>query len=278
MSIVTLEHYNTITFFSLFCYNETMSRRAKQVIYGILYLAILGGIITGIYFLFLRPSPSCFDGIQNEGEQGVDCGGPCATACLPSNTQPISPLGAVQVFSPLKGHVTVLAHLENMNADSGASLFDYTVTLYGIDGSTTVATLPGSSFAYADETKYIVFPNVAVTSSVSRADITINDTQWMPADQMGFVPQFTFTNEQDVASGNGYVTVNGNITDRDVASFNNVIIVAIFKDAAGMPIGASETELDSIAPGDTQSFSISYPAVPNENISATELHAYAERH
>ncbi len=24
-----------------------------------------------------KPCPSCFDGIQNQGEEGVDCGGPC---------------------------------------------------------------------------------------------------------------------------------------------------------------------------------------------------------
>jgi hypothetical protein len=254
-----------------------MSRRVKQLVYGLLYIIVLGSIVTGIYFLFLKPAPSCFDGIQNEGEQGVDCGGPCAKICIPANIQSISALGPVQVFSPLAGHATVLVQVENANANFAASSFDYTVTLYGADGSSTVATLPGSSFAYADETKYIVFPNVSVSAPVSRADIAISNIQWVPTDQMGFIPQFSFTNLEDTASGNGYVTVTGNITDRDVASFNKVLVMAIFKNTAGAPIGASQTELDSIAPGVTQDFSISYPTLPNENISATEFKAYAAR-
>lgn len=254
-----------------------MSRRTKQVVYGIFYLAVLSIIVTVIYFLFLRPSPSCFDNIKNEGETGVDCGGPCARLCIPSSIRQITTLGNVQVFSPLAGHVSVLAELENANADFGASSFDYTVTLYGADGSSTVATLTGSSFAYADEIKYIAFPNEAVPAPVYSANIAVSNVQWVPADQMGYVPQFGITNQMAVASGNGYVTVSGNLTDRDAASFKNIIVMAIFENAAGAPIGASQTELDSIKPGTTQSFSISYPILPNENVSKTELHAYASR-
>lgn len=29
------------------------------------------------------PIPTCFDGVRNQGETGIDCGGPCPTACNP---------------------------------------------------------------------------------------------------------------------------------------------------------------------------------------------------
>jgi hypothetical protein len=256
-----------------------MSRRVKQVVYGILYLVIIGLIITGVYFLFLKPTPSCFDNIQNQGETGVDCGGPCAKLCIPTNIAPVVPLGAVTIFSPLAGHVTVLAELENTNSDFAASSFNYVVTLYGADGSSVVANVPGSSFAYAAETKYLVLPNEDVPASVSRATIAVSDIQWVPSAQLGLVPQFAFTNVTGTVATTGYATVSGNITDRDVSSFNNVIVVAIFKNSAGMLIGASQTELDSLASNATQDFSISYPATASSSvdISETELHAYAER-
>jgi hypothetical protein len=251
-------------------------RRAKQIVYGVIYFAILLLVVTGIHFLFFRSPASCFDNIQNQGEQGVDCGGPCAKVCIPSTIQPISVLGTVHVFSPTTGHVTVLAQLENANSDFGASSFNYVVTLYGLDDMTVVGTLAGSSFTYADETKYIVLPNEPVPMQIGRADIAIGNVQWVPADRMGLVPLFTFTNIMP-SSGKGYVTIGGDITDRDISSFSSVTLVAIFKNAAGSPIGASATELDSISPGTAQAFSVSYPALPNENISATELKAYAIR-
>ena len=247
----------------------------KQVVYGIIYLVVLGVIVAGIYFLFLKVPASCFDGIQNEGEQGVDCGGPCAQICT-SEVQPITALGAVKVFTPVAGHATALVQIENANSGFAASSFNYAITFYGSDGS-SVAVVNGTSFMYADETKYIIVPNETVTAAPSRADIVVSDIQWIPSPQMGLLPQFALTNITNVAGANGYATVNGNITDRDASSFRNIIIVAIFKSATGMPVGASQTELDLIAPNATQSFSISYPLVPNEDISATELHAYAKR-
>lgn len=30
------------------------------------------------------PIPTCFDGVQNQGEEGIDCGGPCVTPCDPT--------------------------------------------------------------------------------------------------------------------------------------------------------------------------------------------------
>ncbi len=256
-----------------------MPRRVKQVVYGIFYLAILGIIVAGIYFLFFKQAPSCFDGVQNEGEQGVDCGGPCAKVCIPSSIASIAPIGPVYVFSPVAGHVTVLTELENANSDFAAAAFDYVITLYGADGSSTVASIPGSSFAYAAETKYIVLPNEDVPANVSHADIAISSVQWVPASQMGAVPQFSFTNvSSSLAAENGYISVSGNITDRDVSSFNNIVVVAIFKDATGAPVGTSQTELDSLAPGATQDFSIIYPASSSTaDVSAAELYAYADR-
>jgi hypothetical protein len=253
-----------------------MSRRVKQVVYGIFYLVVLGAIITGIYFLFLKPAPSCFDNIQNEGEQGVDCGGPCAKLCISSSIQPIVALAAVRVFPLSGGNVTILAQLENANSDYAASSFDYTVTLYGTDGS-TIATLNGTSFAYADETKYLILPNKPVSGTASRADIAVSGIQWVPAAQMGLTPQFAFTNITSAIGANGFMAVSGSITDRDVSSFRNIIVMAVFKDAAHTPIGASQTELDSLAPGETLGFSVSYPALPNVDISATEFKAYAAR-
>ena len=253
-----------------------MSRRAKQVLYGIFYLAVLGGIGTGAYFLFFRPGPSCFDGIQNQGEQGVDCGGPCAP-CASVNVQPVGVLGSVRVFSPLPGSVSVLAELENANASSGAEIFDYTVTLYGPDGSTTVASANGSSFIYPDETKYLILPNEPVSSTIGGASIAISNMSWIAASQMGAPPKFSFSNIVTSPAPGNFMTVSGNITNLDASSFGTVLIGAIFKDAAGTPVGASQTEVNSLAPGATQPFSISYPLMPNEDVGATQLVGYGER-
>ena len=34
---------------------------------------------SGIKGLPSKPCPTCNDGVQNQGESGIDCGGPCTT-------------------------------------------------------------------------------------------------------------------------------------------------------------------------------------------------------
>lgn len=45
----------------------------------------------------LAPSPTCSDGVQNQGETGIDCGGPCA-AC--GGGSPVGPKGRARLLPP----------------------------------------------------------------------------------------------------------------------------------------------------------------------------------
>ncbi|KKU42980.1 MAG: hypothetical protein UX56_C0001G0015 [Candidatus Azambacteria bacterium GW2011_GWD2_46_48] len=64
------------------------TRTQKQVIIAIFFLGILFFIGGGFYFAFRSPA-SCFDKIQNQGEEDIDCGGPCATACEEKELKPL---------------------------------------------------------------------------------------------------------------------------------------------------------------------------------------------
>lgn len=252
------------------------SRRIKQAAYGVFYLAIFGGIIAGVYFLFLKPAPSCFDNVQNQGELGVDCGGPCAKLCIPSTLQPISSL-TVKVLPLPNGNATVLARVGNANTDFAANSFDYTIALYNNISTTSVRLLPGTSFLYANETKYIIVPNEAVSASVDHATISFGAVDWVPASRLGAPPQFTFSNVTTASAGQGLFAITGRVTDNDVSAFNSVVVVAVFKDAVGNIVGASQTVLDAMSPNATQDFRIQYPVLSNINVQGTELAAYALR-
>ena len=52
------------------------ARIIKRLVIIFVYLVIISAVGTGLYFL-LRTQPTCGDKIQNQGEEGIDCGGPC---------------------------------------------------------------------------------------------------------------------------------------------------------------------------------------------------------
>ena len=73
------------------------------------------------------------------------------------------------------------------------------------------------------------------------------------------------------------VGVSGTITNEDASAFDEVTVIAIFKDAAGMPVGASQTELDNVEANGTYDFRVVYPATRGINPAATEVAAYGLR-
>ena len=52
-------------------------RFGKQILYLISYLTVIFLIFLSIYLIWFKPTPACNDNSQNQGETGVDCGGPC---------------------------------------------------------------------------------------------------------------------------------------------------------------------------------------------------------
>ncbi|MDE2019264.1 MAG: hypothetical protein KGJ13_02865 [Patescibacteria group bacterium] len=236
-------------------------RRAKQIIYGAFYLIILLGLFTLFYWRFLKPAPPK----------------PCAD-CLPPNIQPIAAVGPIRIFMPDSGHAALLAQVANVNSNVAAASFDYTVTVYDASG-TVLATAPGTAFAYPDETKFIAVPNEPVSGIPDHADMTVGNIRWVASSTSGAMPEFTVKNivTAPIMGSSSTLAVQGDLTDDDNSAFSNILVVAIFKDQYGSPAGVSQTILDGISPQQTEHFSVSYPAAPNINLSATEVHAYAWR-
>ena len=253
-----------------------MSRIVKQVIYGGIYLCIFFGIVACIYFSYLKPAPTCFDNIQNQGEQGIDCGGPCSKICTPTDIQPIT-VGDLSTFATSPNHVTFLASLTNANQDFAARSFDYRFDLHDATG-TVIQSFSGQSFIYAGEIKFLILPNMEVSSSVSSSvTLTAINPEWIKGSDFGSAPQFVFRNKETKIMSSSTIGVSGTVTNEDVGAFSKITIIAIFKNAEGSPIGASQTELDNIAANGTYDFSVMYPSVQNVDLAATEVEAYGIR-
>ena len=251
------------------------TRIAKQIIYGAFYAIFWSLVIWAGYAIFVHPVASCFDHIQNQGETGVDCGGPCSMVCTGS-TQPIAVLG-VNAFASGAGHDTFLAQIENPNGNFAAQSFAYAFNVYDASGM-LLQSYPAQSFIYGSQLKYLFLVNQPIPSSTVSVNLTIptSTTMWIASSTFGASPQLAVQNIS-TQIGTSTAIAGGQLVDQDTAGFNNIFIIAIFKNAQGNPIGASQTELDSISPGQTENFSVSYPAIAGINPSATEVEAYAER-
>ncbi len=221
------------------------TRRAKQLIYGALYLVILGLIGAACYgvALLLVPKPAAV--------------APCTENCMPAGADTIV-TSTVKTFITSPGHYTFLERIANASQDYTAEYFTYAINFYDASG-TVIQSVPGTSFLYAGQTKFLVVPNVTVADPGVATGFSLSNVYWVASSTLGATPQFSVQNTQS-GETSSTVSVSGQITNATIAAFQYVLVDVVFKGPDGAPVGATETELNNVGPGQTADFSVFYPA------------------
>lgn len=251
-------------------------RFLKQFFYGILLAVIFGGIAYGAYAVFLKPSPTCSDGIQNGGESGVDCGGACNKECLPIDIKEISVRRDIQIL-PISSttNATVLVLIQNKNSDYGAK-FDYVLNMKDDSGKAVMSSI-GNNFIYSGEIKYLVFPNLNFLENPKnlRAEFKIEKTDWIKEENMRKPISSVQTKTTTIFTDK--IEVSGKFINMDAVSLDKAYVVAVLYDSRGNVVGASQTEAEDIAPSETRAFVVIHPFVSSVNVSKTEVFVYPYR-
>ena len=244
------------------------TRRAKQLIYATLYILIIFIVCSGIYFIFIRPFIIASAPL------------PCPSgACTPTSTAPIA-TGTVMTFVTSPNHYTFLVQATNQNANYAAQVLDYAIDLDNASG-TVLQSIPEESFIYPSQNKYLAVLNQNITQPFDHASLAITGVSWLASSTIGAIPtiapgQFALQNIQ-TGSASTTVFVGGQLANTSIATFGQVIIMVIFNDQNGNPIGVSQMELGNVGAGTINNFSVIYPAEPNINPALNQILVYALR-
>ena len=103
-------------------------RRKATYVFGILIFCLIIFLI--IIFVFLNKTPTCFDGKQNQGEAGIDCGGPCQILCRAEYTDPVVIWGPRWSKVLSSGTYNFLTYIQNPNIGAGAYNVPYNMKVY----------------------------------------------------------------------------------------------------------------------------------------------------
>jgi len=152
-----------------------LTRTKKQIIIGLIFFLIIIFLFFIFYFLFLKPTPSCFDKKQNQGEEGIDCGGPCQP-CSVSSLKEIETL-FIKAIPTKDQNYDLVAKILNPNPNHGSAEVNYQFKLYDLNNK-LVAAQKGTTFILPRETKYIVEPKISASGLVSRITFEIGQVKW----------------------------------------------------------------------------------------------------
>ncbi|MBI1960819.1 MAG: hypothetical protein HYS43_00890 [Candidatus Liptonbacteria bacterium] len=249
-----------------------VNRIARQIVYGIGYLAVFG--ITGLFIFFaFRSAPSCFDGRQNQGERGIDCGGPCID-CAIGTLRPVRAGDAAWI--PTADHIVFAATMENTNAAFGVLAIGYTFTAFG-DANTELITVSGTSFLYPNEKKTVV---EAVAEkrrpAIRRVAVTLGEPAWVRAESFAR-PQFSLGAVSIESDEKKNETIaRGTIRNEEAGAYGIVGITALLYDARGALAGASKTQI-ALAGLETKEFTVHFPFVRDIDPALTAVSYEAKR-
>lgn len=229
-----------------------MDRRVlKQLLFGVSFLAIVSGIVFSFYYLNTRPT--CFDGIQNGKEIGVDCGGKCVKACLV-----ILPLEVsfAEVLKIGDGDFDVVAEIHNPNPDLGSSNIEYDLVLLG-QGSVELARQRYNNlYILPKQTKHIVLTSIKSNTDIVGAKIDIKNVTWEKLNNSFDVGTINFRVANSSFTGKEFTASVANESDFD---FDIVDVSVILYDTEGEIIGVNRTTINTLLSKEEREFKAIWP-------------------
>lgn len=218
---------------------------------------MLFGLFFGLpYWLTHRVAPTCYDGKQNQNEQGIDCGGACAFVCQGGAKE--LKIVWTKVFPVRAGVYDVVAYVENTNFDIGTPKLPYVAKLYDASGA-VIAEKAGETYTEPNERFAIFVGNIRTGDKVAvKGGIEIPNTfRWETASK----PTHIFSIEDKVLTGSDRKPKLTALLRNDTPEvFHNIDVTAVIYDAKGEPIGVSSTVVEKIEKSSAEKLFFTWPA------------------
>ncbi|MEK9195453.1 MAG: hypothetical protein AAB975_03690, partial [Patescibacteria group bacterium] len=148
-------------------------RAQKQLIIFLILGVTFGGVLLfGVYYAI--PAGSCTDLRRNQGEEDIDCGGPCA-ACALKHPRGIVSLWARSFETRAKVY-DVAAQIENPNEGLSSADVVYEFTLFDRIGP--IAKKTGHTFLFAQEKVVVLETNLETLRPPQGVNFKILNVTW----------------------------------------------------------------------------------------------------
>ena len=228
----------------------------RKTTYTLVFFAIVLIIVFFIALSVFNKPASCSDGIQNQGETGIDCGGPCAKLCRAAYTNPtVEWTSWAKVTS--SGTYNLLAYAENPNIGVGASGVPYEFKIYD-KNNVLLSDTKGTASIPANNNFVIFVPNINIFDKIP-ARVSFQFTGGFNWQKVSGLEQGITVVSKTLVNENTAPKILATLQNNTLGPINNIQSVAIVSDQNGNAIAFSKTVTDSIAPGATADIIFTWP-------------------
>lgn len=242
-------------------------RQKRQLLIA---LFVIGPIIItlSLWWFLSRPEPTCFDGAQNQNEQGIDCGGICVNSCQEEIPNPV--VSWTRVFQ-LSGDVyNAVARVEMPEEGLIAEDVPYIFRTYDSEG-----------LLISEEENYIDIPpsrTIAVFNSSiqpgdrnpARATIEFSEEiEWGRVSRDSI--QFNLIGQPQVNDGSFGTSIRVMVGHDGNQTLYDVSIAIVIFDTAGNAVHSSQTFLEELSIGESESLTFTWPIALSASMDTVSI-------
>ncbi|MFH1938318.1 MAG: FeoB-associated Cys-rich membrane protein, partial [Patescibacteria group bacterium] len=229
-------------------------RTVKQIIIALIFFLVLFSFAFLIYY-FIKSGPTCDDGIKNQAEEEIDCGGPCSS-CELINIEDIEVLW-VKVISNQEGFYDLAAQIKNPNQNYGSGQVSYQFELYDIQDK-FIAKYSGSTFILPNQTKYLIKVRVESNSMVNRAKLSFSQIEWEKPENYQFPELIVQQKEYRLLSDKetGFSQARAVVINKTNFDFNKIDVDILLFDSFRNLIAINSTEISTLLANQERDFTV----------------------
>ncbi len=227
-------------------------RQKKQTMVLVAFLAVFGLVSFSVYFLVHTPE-TCFDGILNQNEEGVDCGGNCKMVCEPEKED--IQLTFSKVIPTLPNRYNVALEIYNPNKSYGVGELKYFVEFLDRNQS-VINVYEGLSYILPQSSKTIVLNAIEMNEKPQIVKIDFDEISWIKLSETEAVPRVSVKDKffKEVTDGTSFGLVNGVAVNRSNFDFDRVDVSILLLDSNKNIIDVTTTEIRTLLSGEEREF------------------------
>ncbi len=236
------------------------SRKMRQCVVASVFFVLLLLTFFGMYRVFFRVAPTCFDGKQNQNEQGIDCGGVCTVVCQETAVGENLQFKEVAFVQGGDKSYDVLGRVYNPNDVVGASTFHYVFELKDADGK-VLTTRSGESFILPQETKSLIEIKLVTEEQPAVVTMKISDVVWEHFSGYRERPAINIYQKRynQLSTGVGFGEAFGLVVNESQYDFRSIYVNVILRDVNGKPLAFNTTRQDTLKASDQRDFRLLWP-------------------
>ncbi len=232
-----------------------MNRTQKKINIILIYLLFIVAFFGVIYFM-TKPEMTCTDGIKNQGEEEVDCGGPCKICAEKRQINNLE-IKSIERAKDNKSSEDILIKIHNPNKEYGAKSFTINIS----SKSDRIGKVY-KEFILPKETKYIIINHYTAEDKEEKLNISINenDIDWIKMINYQ-TPKLVVYNDkyQLEVLGNMYAYLTGTLANKGTVDYETIKVKGVLRDVNGVFISATSHIINTLSAGSQREFRLSFP-------------------